>query len=155
MPSSAQDLPYAQALRDEFMDRQSDMEVDEGMMARIVASKTPNDINERLSTQDDKLTLDERVNKLVKVVRANPTPSQPASALPTDNKSSISKDPIYIKVEKRLQEKQKELADHIGKVESNTLDITTTTAALKNRTEELAQKQDEILKQIMMLAQSQ
>ena len=51
------------------------MEVDEGMMARIVASKTPNDINERLSTQDDKLTLDERVNKLVKVVRANPTPS--------------------------------------------------------------------------------
>ena len=116
------------------------------MMARIVASKSPNDINERLSTQDDKLTLDERVNKLVKVVRANPTPSQPASALPTDNKSSISKDPIYIKVEKRLQDKQKELADHIGKVESNTLDITTTTAALKNRTEELAQKQDEILK---------
>ena len=125
-------------------------------MAHIINSKNPNDAHDRLSTQtkDDKFTIDERLNKLVKAVK-NPTTSQPASALPTDNKSSISKDPIYIKVERRLQDKQKELAEHINKVESNTQDITTTTAALKNRTEELAQKQDEILKQIMMLAQSQ
>ena len=115
-------------------------------MAHIINSKNPNDAHDRLSTQtkDDKFTIDERLNKLVKAVK-NPTTSQPASALPTDNKSSISKDPIYIKVERRLQDKQKELAEHINKVESNTQDITTTTAALKNRTEELAQKQDEIL----------
>ena len=63
-----------------------------------------------------------------------------------DGKSGISRDPIFIKVEQRMQQKQKEMYSHIEKVEHNTADITTTTAALKNRTEELAQKQDEILK---------
>ena len=47
------------------------------------------------------------------------------------------------------------LADHVAKVESNTADITTTTAALKNRTEELAAKQDEILQAIKKLTESQ
>ena len=75
------------------------MEFDEGLMAHIINSKNPNDAHDRLSTQtkDDKFTIDERLNKLVKAVK-NPT----TSALPTDNKSSISKDPIYIKVERRL-----------------------------------------------------
>ena len=40
---------------------------------------------------------------------------------------------------------------HIEHVKHNTMDITTTTAALKNRTEELAAKQEEILKHIMNL----
>ena len=61
---------------------------------------------------------------------------------------------MFKKVEARLAEKQSLLAQHIEKVETNTLDINTTTAALKNRTEELASKQDEILKQIMILTQS-
>lgn len=60
--------------------------------------------------------------------------------------SGISKDPVFQKVEARLQEKQKELYAHIEHVKHNTMDITTTTAALKNRTEELAAKQEEILK---------
>lgn len=62
---------------------------------------------------------------------------------------------MFLKVEQHMKAKQKELADHIERVESNTLGIDTTTAALKNRTEELAAKQDEILKQITMLVQSQ
>ena len=53
---------------------------------------------------------------------------------------------MFKKVEARLTEKQSLLAQHIEKVEFNTQDINTTTAALKNRTEELASKQDEILK---------
>ena len=43
---------------------------------------------------------------------------------------------------------------HINKVEENTLDINTTTAALKNRTEELAATQDEILRRIIALQEN-
>ena len=50
-----------------------------------------------------------------------------------------------------MKEKNEQLKEHIGKVESQTQNINTTTAALKNRTEELAAKQDEILKQIMLI----
>ena len=67
----------------------------------------------------------------------------------------MSRDPIYLKVQRKMREKNSELKDHIGKVESQTQDINTTTAALKNRTDELAAKQDEILKQIMLISQSQ
>ena len=52
----------------------------------------------------------------------------------------MSRNPMFLKVEQHMQAKQKELADHIERVESNTLGIDTTTAALKNRTEELAAK---------------
>ena len=69
-------------------------------------------------------------------------------------KSGVSRDPVFIKVEKRMQDKQDQLKDHISKVENNTLDIGSTTAALKNRTEELAAKQDEILKQIMLMSKN-
>ena len=50
------------------------MEFDEGLMAHIINSKNPNDAHDRLSTQtkDDKFTIDERLNKLVKAVK-NPT----------------------------------------------------------------------------------
>ena len=51
-----------------------------------------------------------------------------------------------------MKEKQAEMYAHIEHVKSNTMDITTTTAALKNRTEELAAKQEEILKHIMQMA---
>ena len=44
----------------------------------------------------------------------------------------------YAKLENKLAVRQNDLQDHINKVEENTLDINTTTAALKNRTEELA-----------------
>ena len=54
-----------------------------------------------------------------------------------------------------MNEKNQQLQDHIGKVESNTKDINHTTAVLKDRTDELAAKQDEILKQIMMISNSQ
>ena len=54
-----------------------------------------------------------------------------------------------------MQQKQTALAQQINNVEANTNDITTTTVALKNRTEELAAKQDEILRQILALTQSQ
>ena len=47
--------------------------------------------------------------------------------------------------------RQEDLQTHINKVEENTLDINTTTAALKNRTEELAATQDEILRRIIAL----
>ena len=50
--------------------------------------------------------------------------------------------------------KQEDLQTHINKVEENTLDINTTTAALKNRTEELAATQDEILRRIIALQES-
>ena len=50
-----------------------------------------------------------------------------------------------------MKEKQNELHKQVNKVEENTLGITTTTNALKNRTDELAAKQDEILAQIMKL----
>ena len=72
-----------------------------------------------------------------------------------EDKSGLSRDPVYLKVQRKMQEKNEQLKDHIGKVESQTQDINTTTAALKNRTEELAAKQDEILKQIMLISQSQ
>ena len=47
---------------------------------------------------------------------------------------------MFIKVEKRMAEKQQELHKQVNKVEENTLGITTTTNALKNRTDELAAK---------------
>ena len=50
--------------------------------------------------------------------------------------------------------RQEDLQTHINKVEENTLDINTTTAALKNRTEELAATQDEILRRIIALQES-
>ena len=52
-----------------------------------------------------------------------------------------------------MQVKNEQLKEHIGRVEDQTQDINTTTAALKNRTDELAAKQDEILKQIMLINQ--
>ena len=54
--------------------------------------------------------------------------------------SGISRDPMFIKVEKRMQEKQRELHKQVNAVEEHTLGITTTTNALKNRTDELAAK---------------
>lgn len=51
-----------------------------------------------------------------------------------------------MKVQRKMNQKNSELKNHIGKVEEQTQDINTTTAALKNRTDELAAKQDEILK---------
>ena len=39
---------------------------------------------------------------------------------PGDDKSGISRDPVFLKVEKRMQDKQKELYTHIEKVEHNT-----------------------------------
>ena len=41
-------------------------------------------------------------------------------------------------METKLAARQTELQDHINKVEENTADITNTTVALRNRTEELA-----------------
>ena len=76
-----------------------------------------------------------QVNSLAKspVTPNRPTPGD-------DGISGISRDPMYIKVEKRMQEKQRELHAQVNKVEENTLGITTTTNALKNRTDELAAK---------------
>ena len=44
----------------------------------------------------------------------------------------------YSKLEGKLAARQTELQDHINKVEENTADITNTTVALRNKTEELA-----------------
>ena len=52
-----------------------------------------------------------------------------------------------------MKAKQDELKNHIEAVDQNTADINKTTATLKDRTDELAAKQDEILNQILKLAQ--
>ena len=52
-----------------------------------------------------------------------------------------------------MKAKQDELKNHIEAVDQNTADINKTTATLKDRTDELATKQDEILNQILKLAQ--
>ena len=57
----------------------------------------------------------------------------------------------YKNLDDKFAIRQAELENHINKVEENTLDINTTTAALKNRTEELAATQDEILRRIIAL----
>ena len=66
------------------------------------------------------------------------TPTRPTPG--DDGMSGISRDPMFIKVEKRMQEKQRELHKQVNAVEEHTLGITTTTNALKNRTDELAAK---------------
>ena len=66
------------------------------------------------------------------------TPTRPTPG--DDGISGISRDPMFIKVEQRMREKQQELHKQVNKVEENTLGITTTTNALKNRTDELAAK---------------
>ena len=60
----------------------------------------------------------------------------------------------YSKLEGKLAARQTELQDHINKVEENTADITNTTVALRNKTEELAATQDEILRRIIQLQEN-